>query len=213
MKKILSLLFVSSSLFSMQLAHKLQTQYNHLSRTRLVKAYKQRASYIPISSPIDEKKVHIDPSSIRTPLRLSDVELYHSTKKGFVVLHDDKKHVIEKAFMDKTARDMTKESLKHFVKTGYFALNQTNDGTFTLKTHYRLPGGGILGATIGAFLGKATVSIVGHGVIQLVALCTGPAYFPTMMALESCFGHAIEIASVKGAIAGGIALGTATGPV
>lgn len=195
MKKILSLLLVSSSIFSMQLD---------------IAKSDQKHSKMYIDQAL--KKVRIDPSSVHASYTLGDVALYHG-KKGFVVRQDDKKYVINECFMDSTARNLTREQLATFLTTGYFALNQANDGTFLLKAHQRVVGGGVIGASIGAFLGKAAVYVIGHGAIQIVAICTGPAYPVTVLALEGCFAVPIEAASMAGAIAGGMALGVATGPV
>src|SRR5438477_7317361 len=157
MKKMLSLLFLSSSLFSMQLALKMQTPRFDRVKSAVVKQQKAialQANQV-ISKAMDTPKEYIDASSIRAPHRLSDIKLYHG-KKGFTVLHDDKKHVIEKRFMDETARSITREGLKPFLKTGFFALNQTNDGTFTLKAHHRLTGGGPLFGKIMYWATKVT---------------------------------------------------------
>jgi len=87
------------------------------------------------------------------------------------------------------------------------------DGEFSLQAKGRVNGGGPIGAAIGVFLGKAAVSVVGHGSLLLISGLTGPAAPYTFFALEACLGHQIEIASMAGAVAGGIALGVATGPV
>ena len=97
MKKILALLFVPLSVFSMDLWQ---------------------------SS--DNSKTIIDSSSVHTPYNLQDTQLYHSKNKGFVVLQGNKKHIVESFLMDKASRDMDREGLKYFLKSGYFALNQTN---------------------------------------------------------------------------------------
>ena len=184
MRKILGLLFISSSIFSMQLG--------------LVKS--------------DEKKVHIPPTFVFVPSRLGPVDLYHG-KKGFSVIHENKKHKIESPFTDPMVRNITPEQLKAFLNNGRLSINQTTDGTFLLKANTRTVGGGIIGANIGAFLGKATVYVLGHGAIQIAALCTGPAYPATVLALEGCFAIQIEAASMGGAIAGGMIGAVTTGPV
>ena len=143
---------------------------------------------------------------------MGSLDLYHS-KKGFYVRQDDKKQTIKKHFTDPMLRDITKPQLKAFLTAGYLTINQMEDGEYSLKAKGRMVGGGALGASIGAFLGKAAVYVVGHGAIQIVALCTGPAYPVTVLALEGCFAVPIEAASMAGAVAGGIALGVATGPV
>ena len=184
MKKILSLLFFSSSLFSMQLALKMQTP--RFDRVKSVVVKQQKAivwqSSQVISKVVDTPKVHIDASSIRAPHSLSDIKLYHG-KKGFVILHDDKKHVIEKRFMDQTTRSITREGLKSFLKTGYFALNQTNDGrSFTLTAHHRLNGGGPL---FGTFMYWVTKSV--------------------------CYGTALTAVGAATVTTGGVAAGVITG--
>ena len=154
---MLSLLFLSSSLFSMQLALKMQAPRFDRVKSAVVKqqnAIALQANQV-ISKVVDTPKIHVNASSIRAAHSLSDIKLYHG-KKGFVVLHDDKKHIIEKCFMDQTARSITREGLKSFLKTGYFALNRTNDGTFTLKAHHRLTGGGPLFGKIMYWATKVT---------------------------------------------------------
>jgi hypothetical protein len=159
MKKILGLLLISSSIFSMELAYRLQTPYTHFNAMNpaLVKADKPHdPCTIPNKPAISNvKKVLIEASSVRAPNRLIDVKLYHG-KKGFIVLHEDKKHVIEKRFMDPVARNIKQEQLKSFLKMGYFAINQTNDGAFTLKANHRLLGGGPLWGKIMYWVTKVT---------------------------------------------------------
>ena len=198
MKKVLYLSLVTSSVFSMQLdlvkTNKLQEKLSHY-----------------IASKVSDK-THIKPESVFAPSKLGLVELYHG-KNGFYVRQDDKKYEVKKYFTDPMVRDVSEKQLKNFLKNGYLSLNQMNDGEFSLKAKGRVNGGGVIGTIIGASLGKIAVSLVGHGAIVLISICTGPAAIPTAIALESYFGAQIELASIKGAIAGGILLGVATGPV
>jgi len=217
MKKLLLLSLLSSSLFSMQLS----TVENNQKIAKIYVKNNQIIDKIDIGSSIEldkvsyadnKNKMYIEPLSVRVPKRLGNLDLYHS-KKGFYVREDDKKHTIKKYYTDPVVRNMTKTELKSFLTAGYLSINQMNDGEYSLKANGRLVGGGALGASIGAFLGKAAVYVVGHGAIQIVAILTGPAYPVTVLALEGCFAVPIEAASMAGAIAGGIALGVATGPV
>ena len=193
MKKILALLFIPLSAFSMD------------------------SWFTPASTGAralaNDNKAVIDHRSVHMPHSLQDAQLYHSKNKGFVVIQHAKKHVIDPMLMDKTSRNMDQQGLKNFLVRGYFAVNQTNDGSFTLRALPREEGGGVLGAVIGAFVGKMAVSVVGHGTLLIIAGLTGPAAPATYLALESAFGAQIELASVKGAIAGGMIGGVATGPV
>jgi hypothetical protein len=106
MKRTLSLLLFTSSIFSMQLD--------------LIKK-----------------------EQVFAPSRLGEVELYHG-EKGFHVLKDDKKYVIQKYFTDPIVRDITKEQLNAFLESGHLSLNQMNDGEYSLKAKGRVNGGGPL---------------------------------------------------------------------
>ena len=187
MKKVLILLsFISSSLFSMEL---------------------DRLSYAD-----NKNKMYIQPFSVRAPERLGEFDLYHS-KKGFYVRKNDKKKTIQRYNMDPMLRGISKPQLRAFLDNGYLSVSKMEDGQYSLQAKGRLNGSGPIGASIGVFLGKAAVYVVGHGAIQLVAICTGPAYPVTVLALEGCLAAPIEAASMAGAVAGGIALGAITGPV
>ncbi|HSC25229.1 MAG TPA: hypothetical protein VLB80_03385 [Candidatus Babeliales bacterium] len=153
------------------------------------------------------------PNSTFIPQRLGDVKIYHN-QKDFYVKNNHIKYPIKSCFVDKEVRKIDKEQLKEFLANGgYLSLNERSDGSYSLNANKRLPGGGVLGASIGAFLGKAAVYVVGHGAIQIVGVLTGPLYPVTVLALEGCLAVPIEAASMAGAVAGGIALGVATGPV
>ncbi len=114
MKRILSLLLATSSIFSMELD--------------LVKS--------------DMKKDH-HIKQIFVPNHLGLLELYHG-KNGFYVRQDDKKYEVKKYFTDPIIRDVTKKQLTSFLKGGYLSLNKMNDGEFSLKAKGRINGGGPL---------------------------------------------------------------------
>lgn len=208
MKKILALSLVASSIFSMELAYNLQKKYNYpnFARTRFAKVAKivkekkiqtpdisSTISNSTVSNLIDEKKVQIAAFSVYAPHRFGNIELYHG-KKGFVILQGDKKHVIEKRFIDPIARSITKERLKPFLKSGYFAINQTNDGCFTLKAHQRLKGGGPVLGTVMYWLTKSVCYGVALAGVTTVAVTTG--------------GTAVLAVTGGAAAAGGLAVGT-----
>lgn len=162
---------------------------------------------------IKSDKMLIQPSSTFIPQQLGDVKIYHS-QKDFYVKTNNIKHPVKSCFVDKEVRKIGKEQLKQFLADGgYLSLNEMSDGSFSLNANKRLPGGGVLGASIGAFLGKAAVYVVCHGAIQVAGVLSGPAYPVTVLALESWFAVPIEGASMAGAVAGGMIGAVATGPV
>lgn len=198
MKRILLLLsFISSSIFSMELA---RVDYN------------ENYNSTSFSYADNPRKMHIAPFSIKTPERLGTLNLYHG-QKGFCVHQDKKKYPIKSYFTDPILRNITKTQLKAFLENGYLALNRMDNGEFSLKAKMRLNGGGAIGAAIGVFAGKAAVALVGHGAIYLIGGLTGPAAPATIIVLEAWLAPTIAAASLTGALACGIALGAATGPL
>ena len=227
MKKVLGLLFISSSIFSMQLniieknclkvktiqhnltkLHypKLDTLKSHFPKLNAIKQLTQLSS--------GDTKQSIQSSSFSAPTGLGNIKLFHN-EKGFHVLHNDVMHGVQLCFTDKLVRKATPLDIKDFQKAGkgYFAITQMGNGQFELKVMDRIKGGGVVGACVGAFFGKAATYIVGHGAIQIIAIASGPAYFPTLWALEGWLAVPIEAASMKAAITCGMLGAVATGPV
>ena len=183
MRKILGLLFISSSIFSMQLD--------------LVKPNKTVSVLVPADklTPAELNslsKVYINRKAVFAPERLGSVELCHD-KKGFSVLQDNKKHAIAKYFIDPLLRDITREQLGAFLQGGYLSINQMNDGEFSLKANGRIKGGG---PAFGAFMYWATKSLC-YG--------TAAAVITTTVAVTG--------GAVVGAAGGGAVAGAATGAV
>lgn len=199
MKKILSLLLLAtSSVFSMQLD--------------VVKVQEMQQRISNQGNFSDVQKVKINPKVVCVPGKIGDLELFHG-KKGFSIIQDDVKHKIQPCFTDPLVRNINREKLEAFLQSGYLSINKMNDGEFSLKAKGRLLGAGPIGAMIGCWVGKATVYVIGHGVIGLVAAASGPAAPVTFLALEAWFAPAIEVSSNAGAVGGAILGGIATGPV
>lgn len=211
MKKILSLLLLSSSLFSMDLALVSSVQ-DHISKehrlynsSHCLQEKLYRKDYLKAH---DLKKVSAD---VFASEKLGSVKLYHG-EKGFYVNHDDKIQRIQKCFTEKLFRNATKEQIEAFGKVGYFSIDKV-DGEFSLKAKGRVIGGGAGGAVVGAYIGKAVVYVAGHGAILLAGALTGPAAPVTILTLEAWYAGPIAAASMGGAVAGGIIGGVITGPV
>lgn len=221
MKKVLGLLFISASIFSMQVA----TIGNQCERAKkfhyqLVKHHSTKPDMSRKDIKQQAPKLNIDikdciqSKSVSAPKGLGEIKLYHG-ENGFHVEHKGKMYRIESWFTDKLVRKATPLDIKGFQKVGkgYFAITQMGNGQFELKVMDRIKGGGILGAMVGATIGKVGVSVIGHGAIFLISGLTGPAAPYTMFALESYFGAAIELASIKGAVTCGLIGAVASGPV
>jgi hypothetical protein len=211
-KKILGLLLLSSSLFSMDLAlvHSIHSHINKENRSYDNSRYLQEELYRKDYLKAHElEKVSVD---VFAPEKLGAVKLYHGDK-GFYVNHDNKIHRIQKCFTEKAFRNATKEQIEEFGKAGYFSISKMNDGEFSLKAKGRVIGGGAGGAVVGAYIGKAVIYVAGHGAILLAGALTGPAAPVTILTLESWFAAPIAVASMAGGIAGGMIGAVATGPV
>jgi hypothetical protein len=122
-------------------------------------------------------------------------------------------HKVESYDVDPTLRKIDKSNLAAYLKQGKIGVVKLSDGSFALRSQMQGLGGGILGGNFGFWLGKASVHFVGHGLIQVAALCSGPAYLVTLASLEATFLPEIEAASNIVGCAAGIAVATATGPV
>lgn len=108
--------------------------------------------------------------------------------------------------------------LSNIGNPGYIAINQNQDGDYILQMNHRIIGGGGLGAIIGAIGGKflvhavagAVATVVGLGATLIVGPVAGPAIG---YGLWGVMAPTVEVASNVVAMASGIALGSATGPV
>lgn len=223
MKKILSLLLLSSPLFSMKLDivrfNQKASAIKHVSKNMYDEPKDVHAN--PANMRLKSKSMHIEPQSVFVPNKLGTLKLSHG-KKGFCVHQDDKKHIIQKYFTDPTVRNMTKEQLKRFLEIGYLSLNQLDNGEFSLKANGRINGGGpVLGAAaywvtkslcyaVGLTAVGVTVAAGGAAVVA-----TGGTAAPVLASATTLAGGAVTTAVGTTAIAAGTgaAIATTTGVV
>lgn len=142
------------------------------------------------------------------PGRLGHV-VVERTDSGFLVNNQE----VQPQNMDKQLRTLDPIALKAVLKNGYVMVDQSTNGEYKLSLNGRLKGGAIGGAVVGFWIGKVGVYALGYGTISLISACTGPLAKGTFVTLTKFCGPAIEVASTKAGLAGGIALGAATGPV
>jgi len=156
----------------------------------------------------------IGKNALLIPNRLGDVSVSHDDS-GFTVESSHGSYPIQRCFMDKELRGISKNNLAKLIATGaYLSVNKFDEGNeYSLKLNGRLNGGGLLGASIGFYAGKFIVNFIGHGAILVAGLMTGPAAPATIVALELTFGPVIAVAGTGAAIGCGILGGVATGPV
>lgn len=169
-------------------------------------------------STLDKIKAHYPNTKVLSRIdnvicRAKDSAVYHDEDANFFVQQGKSIYSLEKAFVGKELREIPKSALAAYLAQSYLTLNQVGDGEFSLDSNGRLPGGGAFGAAFGVLFGKASVSVVGHGLIYLVTLPAGPAQLPAAWALESIFGPTIETASMHAAVCMGLFFGVASGPV
>lgn len=170
---------------------------------------------IPLCSMAME--IEVPKENLFVPRSLGQVSVF-KTEEGFAVEKDGERTPITPYRVESTLRKMDSQQLAKFLTAGYLSVQKSSDGEYGLESHARVKGGGLFGATVGAFLGKGLVSVVGHGSIYLVSLGISAVATPAVgtgvgLFLEGTLGHMIEAASIHAAIAGGIMGGVATGPV
>lgn len=171
---------------------------------------------LPISA-MEQNVVKIKAASLMIPKRLGNVSVLHD-EEGFRVEQNGNLYDVNNGDVDKELRHVSPQKLKAMLAKSYIAVNKSDNGDFSLKSHARVRGGGLFGAALGAFLGKGLVSVVGHGSIYLVSLGVSAVATPAVgvgvgMFLSGTIGPMIEAASMHAAIAGGMLGGVATGPV
>lgn len=134
-------------------------------------------------------------------------------KNGFFVQDGAEVVRIQTCDTDEQFKGRSLNEIALYGMTSTFKLSQFDNGEYSVKAADGLRGGGLLGATIGAYVGKYGTYAVGHGGILIASAMTGWGCVATFISLEAQFVAPIEIASNAAAVAGGIALGAATGPV
>ncbi len=114
MKQFLSLLLLTSSIFSMRLDLINSPNKANIFRKKLLKHMDSlnitytKPTPVFTSHELESSKIRIEPRSVFIPHQLGSVELYHNSK-GFFVVQDDKKHEIQKCFTDSIIRNIKKE--------------------------------------------------------------------------------------------------------
>lgn len=185
MKKILGLLLVSTSLFSMELA--------------LVKSEKKSS------------KVIINPVLVRAPEKLGNLDLIHG-KKGFVVYKDGEKHQVKKYDTDKLLQNINKKQLKSFLQGGYLFINQMDNGDYVLRAKDRLNGGGPMGGVIAYWVTKSICYGVMIASVGTIAVTTGGVAVGAVTGAAATAG-ATTIGGLAAATTATTAIGTTAGVV
>jgi hypothetical protein len=172
--------------------------------------------FISASQDMTVYKVH--PSAVRKTHEVGKLALYYTQGKFLAKQGKKKKREIGIECLDSSLRPMDIAKLSAILNHGYISVNKMSDGSLMLRSHVRGIGGGLWGAWAGAWAGKFAVHAGAQTVIwgagALATLVGTPAAGAIVVAsLQATLAVPTEIASNYAAIAGGIALGTATGPV
>ncbi len=151
--------------------------------------------------------------AVMAPQKLGKVSL--SVNAGeYSVLQAGKTHKIESYDVDPVLRKMDTKQLAKFQQNNSVAIGQLSDGSFKVDAKLGLKGGGVFGAWLGSTLGYGLVTLTGHGLIQIVSLCTGPLFYaPVSATLTKMFAIPIHAAASAAGIACGVSGAVVTGPV
>ncbi len=215
MKKVLGLLLLSSSIFSMQVAtigtqcERAKRFHYQLSKNRSAKPDMSRKDIKQRSPKLNvDIKDCIQSKSVSAPVGLGQVKLFHN-EKGFHVLHNDVLHRVQPCFTDKLVRKATSYDIKDFQKkgNGYFALTQMGNGQFELKVLNRTLGGGPLLGIAVYWAVKVTLYAAGAVGIGAAAATGVPAVAGAVGAIAGGTGAATIIGGAGTAIAASVAEG------
>jgi len=147
-----------------------------------------------------------------------------ATSQGYNVTHDktgfrvngQRVHTYD---LDPSLRSVTSNrSLKELFKSDRTKLAVSKVGMdYALKRHDQLRGGGAGGAWLGSWLGyggvMAASKVVTGLIVWPIAVACPPAGIAVAAVLETVVPVVVQPIALTAGVAGGIALGTATGPV
>lgn len=134
-------------------------------------------------------------------------------ENGFRIFDGQNEQVIQPYFVDPLLKRMSPEQLTKFVAQGNrIRAIRLSDGEHRLQAMVPGNGGGLLGASIGFWVGKIGVEVVCHGAIWTTALIPVVGV-GIATGLETSLAGPIEAASTAAALGLGIATAVATGPV
>ena len=144
----------------------------------------------------------------------------------FVVESQDGCSPVENYNVDVLLRGRSVEELAKFAAVKRFQVSQLGDGEYRVSPACELKGGGSIGAAIGVFLGQVVVRVpvaIGATIVAIPAgvaggAVAGPAgaaaaYAATWKTVNTAAQIAVTPIANAASIAGGVALGTVTGPV
>ena len=135
------------------------------------------------------------------------------SQKGYNLQMGNVNREIKSYDVDARIRSMNGEQLGRLAAIGGLKAHKMSNGDYRIEIGGGLKGGGAFGAWLGSTLGYGAVTFAGHGAIHLVSLCTGPLYVPVSATLTKMLAVPIHAAACTAGVAGGLAVGVATGPV
>lgn len=140
------------------------------------------------------------------PKKLGDVKVFHENDNFYIGSHGTYEKV-QRYNLDKELREMRQDQLIKFLGAGYLAINQSDNGEYSIKAKVRGLGGGPVTASVLYWLTK---SVCYGG----AAVAVGTATVATGGAVATALGGgAVVTAATGGAVAatGVVVSGTAAG--
>ena len=127
-------------------------------------------------------------------------------------------HHVQRAFVDKTLRDIPADKLEKAMQYIDIHVVPMNDGEYALHANVRGLGGGPIGASVGATIGAGATIFVFNGFYGAVGVgataVAGPIIGTAVAGTVRAFCLPAQVAATKiAALCCGIWLGVATGPL
>lgn len=151
---------------------------------------------------------------------LVGLKVWHNASQRSFLVEDDsgEKVMVLPQNLDADLRNVDITSIKDFQNNKYLQISKVGPREYSLSSHNRCVGGGPVGATVGALGGATAVQLTYNG--MLTALTAGLSPILTPIGAGSVVGtirfYTLPTATYLtkvAAVAGGIALGSLTGPV
>lgn len=182
--------------------------------------------------PFFSNTMEIEKKNLQVPGRLGNISVF-KTDNGFEIEESNSRRVeVPSHRVNKDLRRMNMRQLAKFTKAGYIAINQSDDGQYSLQSHGRLRAGGPVlagflygvtkataytiglvagGAAVGSFVGTPVGPILGgiYGWLGCTSFVAGSVGAPAVVAAAAASGSVLATEAAMTVTAVGGTLGFA----
>ncbi len=153
-----------------------------------------------------------DPAHVRAAGLSKNIKL-GADKDGFFVKDGEEVTRVQKCDTDDAFKERTLNEVALYGITSHFKVSRFDTGEYKVTAADGLKGGGVAGATAGAYVGYVGTTVACHGVLWCISWVAGPAHTALFLGLSKGLSGPIHGVACLAGTAAGAAGAVATGPV